>query len=131
MEPKRIAVLVLAGVLVVSAAAVALPDQAADRADEHAQDDRRPDDAGQAAGNASDEAAEPPEEAYFGICTAYENSEKGREMGQAEEHGVFAWLIEMTSGLVEPFCDDVEHPADAHGPPAQADRGLRRAPVDV
>lgn len=126
MKPKSLVALVVGALLAVSAAAVALPSQAADQAREHADDRSEASaDASSTGDEASDDAAEdagPSEHALFGLCTAYDNSADGRENGQAGDAGPFQWLADMAGGAIAPFCEDVDHPADRHGPPADVGR---------
>lgn len=117
MPAKRSVALALAALLALSAgaAAGAHGDHAHENAD-HAQDDHANDEAADAGnGSAPDDAGDPPEAAYFGLCTAFSHIPS-----QAQDAGPF-------SALTQALCDDVEHPSDAHaqaphepGKPAEA-----------
>lgn len=114
MKPRRLAALVAASLLVLAAGAVALPGQAADRARDHARDDRAPDAAQgtDRADQASDEAdGTPSDNAKFGLCTAFQNNDQGRQKGQAGNAGPFQWLADLAGGAVDAFCGDVAHPS--------------------
>lgn len=59
------------------------------------------------------------EDSAYGICTAYENSEEGRENGNASQAPPFQALEENATAeneSVESYCSDVDHPADEHPP---------------
>lgn len=54
-----------------------------------------------------------PDQALFGICTAYGANEQGRENGNAENAAPFAWLADQADAedeTVEEFCSDVDRP---------------------
>lgn len=58
-------------------------------------------------------AADPNENALFGLCTAWAANENGRENGNAGNAGPFVWLQKQADDndqTVEEFCGDVEHP---------------------
>lgn len=116
MPAKRSVALALAALLALSAgaAAGAHGDHAHENAD-HAQDEQANDAEAADNGSAPDDAGEPPEAAYFGLCTAW-----GHIPSQAQDAGPF-------SALTQALCDDVEHPSEGHaeaphdaGKPAEA-----------
>lgn len=58
-------------------------------------------------------AADPPEQALFGLCTAWGANENGRENGNAENAPPFQGLqdqAEEADQTVEEYCADVPHP---------------------
>lgn len=61
-----------------------------------------------------------PDQALFGICTAYENNENGRENGQAGNAPPFQWLNETADDAdqtVEEFCaENGQHPGQGSAP---------------
>lgn len=63
-----------------------------------------------------------PGEALYGLCTAYENNENGRDNGQAGEAPPFQELnetAEENDQTVEEYCaENAEHPGQGEeGPP--------------
>lgn len=67
-----------------------------------------------------------PDAATFGICTAYENNENGRENGQAGEAPPFFWLQEQADEndqTVEEYCEENgQHPGQDNGENGQSNR---------
>lgn len=59
-----------------------------------------------------------PDEASYGICTAYENNENGRENGQAGNAPPFQWLsdqAEEEDQTVEEWCmENGQHPGQGN-----------------
>lgn len=56
-----------------------------------------------------------PDQALFGLCTAYAHNENGREHGNAGNAPPFMWLADQAEAedqTVEEFCGDVDHPGN-------------------
>ncbi len=57
-----------------------------------------------------------PGASWYGLCTAYENNENGRENGNAGNAGPFAWLQEQADEndqTVSEWCaENTEHPSN-------------------
>lgn len=68
-----------------------------------------------AAFGATGVAADPNEKATFGLCTAWNGSETGRENGNPEDAPPFVWLQEQAEEAdqtVEEYCSEVDHPSE-------------------
>lgn len=68
-----------------------------------------------------------PDQATYGMCTAYENNEQGRENGQAGQAPPFQWLNEQADEndqTVEEYCmENGQHPGQGNGPPDEPGNG--------
>ncbi|MBW3583119.1 MAG: hypothetical protein KY455_08490 [Euryarchaeota archaeon] len=71
-----------------------------------------------AAFGATTVTADPNENALFGLCTAWNANEKGRENGNAANAPPFLWLQEQAKEAdqtVEEYCSEVDHPSNNGG----------------
>lgn len=81
-------------------------------------------DKGKGADKRDETGEERSSRSFFGLCTAWNASETGRENGNASKSSAFTWLMEQAGGAIDAFCDDVDHPSEqASGKADDASRG--------
>lgn len=71
------------------------------------------------------------DDSAYGICTAYEASETGREHGNASQAPPFQALKDAAGNeTVASHCEDVDHPADEHRPEDPSAKAEEHKPED-